>query len=217
MGDPWSRFALLSVGLLASCSKSESNPTQSGSPASSSPLSAVAASPRASSAAAAPVQPTTQADIGANCRGTLSGAATGPFTCYGEGLFFLPAYQDSAVRGNTEVSLMSSAQFHKGTPPPGVRSVSFAGVFRGELKPGTYTEKDLVRSQFDVANVSLEDKRYLGGLKRVKLTVKSVSSLGVHDDVVTKGGPMRNDRIAGDLELSIGGAAGEVLVQATLN
>jgi hypothetical protein len=146
----------------------------------------------------------------------MSGAASGPFDCEGTGLFFLPPYKDDRLRGNTEVTLMSSARFQKGTPPPGVDLVTWAGVFRGALQPGTYTEKDLVPSGVDVIAVDLTGRKRISGLKRVKLVIKSISAEGVHDDVVTKRGPVRSDKIAGELELVIGEAADQVTIRATL-
>jgi len=147
----------------------------------------------------------------------VSGAASGPFTCEGSALFFLPAYKDAVLRGNSEMTLMSSTRFLRGTPPPGVELVTWAGVFRGALQPGTYTEKDLIHSNIEVAAVDLATHKRLSGLKRVKLVVKSVSDMGVHEDVVTKRGPTRNDKIVGELELVIGDASGQVTIQATFN
>jgi hypothetical protein len=158
----------------------------------------------------------TQATTEAACRGTMSGSASGALTCESAALFFLPAYKDSALRGNTEVSLMSSARFHQGTLPPGVELVTWAGVFRGTLQPGTYTEKNLIHSNLETAAVDVAGHKRFSGLKSVKLVVRSISAVGVHDDLMLKNGPMRNDKIVGELDLVIGDASGQVVIQATL-
>jgi len=130
----------------------------------------------------------------------------------------MPAYKDPALRGNTEVGLMSGAIFQNGTvPPAGVKLVSWAGVFRGAVRPGTYTEKDLLSTKLDTAGVRLESKKNISGLRRAKLVVKSVTNGDVHDDIVSKGGPLREDKIKGELELVIGDAPSQVTIQATLD
>jgi hypothetical protein len=204
----------LALVLLAACSKKQHGPDEASAVA----LSATPPATEISASAGPAAEPTAAAsEVNVNCRGTMSGAANGPLTCYSIGLFFLPSYRDPIVRGNTQITVMSSAQLRRGVPPPGVQTVSWAGVFRGELKPGTYTEKDLVPSKFDVAGVSIAGQRYLAGLKRVRLVVKSVSTEGVREDVMTKNGPTRTDRISGDVEIAIGDASRETVVRATLN
>ena len=159
----------------------------------------------------------TQGATGSGCAGKMSGAVTGSFTCESAALFFLPSYKDAAAKGNTQVSLMRSARLQKGTPPSGVDALTWAGVFRGPLQPGTYTEKDLVKTMFDAASVRLTAHKSFGDVRRVKLVVKSVSPGAIHEDVVTKQGSTRADQLTGELDLVIGDAAGEVALQVTLN
>jgi hypothetical protein len=145
----------------------------------------------------------------------MSGAASGAFSCEAHTLLFMPTYKDLAARGNTQLGVMSTARFQKGTPPPGVDLVSLSVVFRGSLHPGTYTEKDVVKSQFDMASVQLQSKKNLFGLKRIKFVVKSTSPGNVHEDIVTKNGPTRDDKFSGELEAVIGDASGEASIHAT--
>jgi hypothetical protein len=175
------------------------------------------ATPVAQAPSGAPVPQATSAGTATGCRGTMSGTVSGSLTCESGALFFLPAYKDANLRGNTEVSLMSSSQLRQGSPPPGVELVSWAGVVRGALQPGTYTEKNLIHSMVDAAVVDLTGHKRLSGLQRMKLVVKSISAVGVHDDMMLKQGPLRSDKIVGEIELVIGDASGQVVIHATLN
>src|SRR5436305_970984 len=65
----------------------------------------------------------------APCKGTLSGAASGAFTCETHALFFLPAYDTAELRGKSEVTLVSSTHLDQGMSPPGIASIAWAGVF----------------------------------------------------------------------------------------
>jgi hypothetical protein len=201
-----SRAALLCIlGFVSSCAKSKDK----GAAASA----ATPGTPAPTSAA--PAAAATNTVTG--CRGTLSGPVSGSLTCESTVLFFLPPYQDATLRGNSEVSLLSSARFQQGKPPPGVDLVTWAGVIRGPIQPGTYTEKNLLHTGLDVAAVDIAGRKRVEGLKRMKLVVKSISSAGVHDDIMMKKGPMRNDKIVGEMELVIGDASDQVVIQATLN
>ncbi len=147
----------------------------------------------------------------------MSGAAQGPFTCNGPAILFMPTFKDATVRGSTEVGLMSSSVFQNGTtPPPGVDLISWSAVVRGTVRPGTYTEKDLLPGKYEAAAVRI-GKKQVSGLKRLKFVVKSVTAGDVHEDIVSKGGPMREYKIAGDIELVIGDAPDQVSIRATLD
>jgi hypothetical protein len=150
------------------------------------------------------------------CRGTITGVANGEFTCKSYALLFTPTYQSDTLRNNTEFTFGSATKYDMGMSPPGVEFVLFAGVFPGELKPGTYTEAQLLKTELDAHSVRLEDGRTIDAVKRLSLVINSITPGDLNGDVVTGRGQTRSDSFAGSIEMVMGEAPNEVTISGVM-
>lgn len=157
----------------------------------------------------------TAVNSNAPCHGTVSGAATGAFTCKSVSLIYLPSYQSDALRGNSQFTFQSATKYNLGKSPPGIESIIFSGIFPGELKPGTYTEAQLLKVENSAAALRFEDARG-GGLSRLKVVVTSVKPGSVHNDVGSGRGQTQELELTGSVELVMGEGANEVVISGVI-
>ena len=123
-------------------------------------------------------------------------------------LLFLSEYDSDMLRGNTELTRLSSTKFQADMSPPGLQSVGWAGVFPGAILPCTDTEQQLLHTNVCAAALSFDANSQIAGSNRLKLDVSALDT-----GIVNRG--TRDDDASGTLEWVLGNDPTEVVSSAT--